>query len=115
MKNAFVLGTICFVCVVGWKVADKLSTDALSMGIGVVFGVLAGVPTALMVLAASRRKEPAERPVQQYQPPQQPMIVMMGGPQGWEQPSQQSYIEQDPIPAPKLITKRNRQEDFQEW
>lgn len=115
MKNTIVLGLIAFVCVVGWKVGDKLSADALSMGIGILFGVLAGVPTALMVLAASRRAQPPERPVQQYQQPQQPMIVMMGGQQEWGQPSRHQYIEQDPIPAPRQITSRRRQEESQEW
>lgn len=32
----------------------RLSSDALGMAVGVVFGVLAGIPSALLVLASSR-------------------------------------------------------------
>lgn len=38
----------------------RLSTDALGMAIGVLFGVLAGVPSALLVLASSRKPTYAE-------------------------------------------------------
>ena len=36
---------------------SRLSSDALGMAIGVVFGVLAGIPSALLVLASSRRNQ----------------------------------------------------------
>ena len=38
-----------------WTIIDKLSTDAIGMAIGMGFGVLAGVPTATLVLLARRR------------------------------------------------------------
>lgn len=39
---------------------QKLSADALSMGVGLFFGILASIPAALLVLAASRRGESRE-------------------------------------------------------
>lgn len=40
-----------------WRIGESLSSDAISMGLGILFGMLAGVPAALLVLAASRRRE----------------------------------------------------------
>lgn len=39
---------------------DKLSSDAVGMALGVVFGLLAMLPTA-MLMAVGRRREPVER------------------------------------------------------
>jgi hypothetical protein len=36
-----------------WLVGSRLSTDAVGMGIGLIFGVMAGVPAALLVLATT--------------------------------------------------------------
>ena len=35
-----------------WQLGARLSTDAIGMGVGLVFGVLAGVPAALMIMLA---------------------------------------------------------------
>jgi len=42
-----------FMC---WRLATSLSSDALAMGVGVVFGLLAVVPTTLLVLASQQRQ-----------------------------------------------------------
>ena len=55
MKRFIILCALVFVGAFGWQLGAKLSADALSMGIGIFFGVLASVPAALLVLAASRR------------------------------------------------------------
>jgi hypothetical protein len=98
MKRMIVLMALLFFAIVGWRIVDGLSSDAIGMGIGVIFGILAGVPMALLVLAASRREErrqprPAEYgmgypPYPHHQPP---VIVVTGGGamgqnQGWAQP-----------------------------
>lgn len=66
--------------------AVRLSADALGMAVGLVFGVLAGVPTALLVLGTDRRYRPDDdcddcdaRPPQssQIQQAQPPVIVVM--------------------------------------
>ena len=43
-----------------WLVASRLSSDAIGVALGVVFGLLALLP-ASMVAAAGRRREPEER------------------------------------------------------
>jgi hypothetical protein len=59
MKKLMILGFLIFVAVAGWRIAERLSPDALGMLLGVVFGILAGVPAALLVLASSRRRDEA--------------------------------------------------------
>ena len=39
-----------------WRMVTSLSSDALAMAVGVVFGLFAVVPTTLLVLASSRRQ-----------------------------------------------------------
>ncbi len=100
MKKFIGLILLVFVGVVGWRVGGSLSSDAMSMAIGVLFGVLAGVPTALLLLAAERRRSSSDEargatwgrdhnaPAGHYLPgghyspyPQQaPVIVLTGAP-----------------------------------
>lgn len=55
MKQLAVL-TLLLICgLLAWLFASRLSADALGMAVGLIFGVLAGVPSALLVLAANRR------------------------------------------------------------
>ncbi len=129
MKKFVVLSLLVFVGVSAWSVGSRLSSDALSMGVGILFGVLAGLPTALLVLASNRRREeptePSSRggrgrqqqamlppgygyPPQQQQPP---VIVLAGGPmqqpgypQGYGQPTPGQY-------APQMLGAPSRFED----
>lgn len=50
-----VLGLMC------WRIAGALATDATGMAVGLVFGILAGIPAALLVLATSSRRREMER------------------------------------------------------
>ena len=57
MKRLLILAGLVFVGAAGWSVGASLSSDALSMAVGILLGVLAGLPTALLVLASGRRRE----------------------------------------------------------
>ena len=78
-------------------VGQRMSSDAMAVVIGVVFGVAASIPTSLLVVAATRRAAaPPSRPALHDPPPTQPpqiYIVQPGqaGPQApWlEQPTSQ--------------------------
>ncbi len=112
MKRWIGLALLIFVGTAGWRVGESLSSDALSMAVGVLFGVMAGVPTALLVMAGGRRRNAEESPgrdrhagstaingwnapyasqpyaqqyPQHYAPPyaQQPPIIVVAGPQGF--------------------------------
>lgn len=54
MKQAIVVLGLCVAGIVAWLLGSRLSSDALGMAVGVVFGVLAGIPSALLVLASGR-------------------------------------------------------------
>ena len=85
MKRFLALCILVFVGVATWIIGSKLSADAIGMGVGVAFGVMAGIPTALLLLASNRRSA-AERTQQLDAPPryphypqQPPVIVLTGG------------------------------------
>ncbi len=116
MKKLIILSLVVFVAVSAWSVGNRLSSDALSMGVGILFGVLAGLPTALLVLASNRRREESSemgsrggrgrqpqgmlpQPGYGYPPPQQPPVIVLAGgpmqqpgyPQGYGQPVPGQY------------------------
>lgn len=67
MKRFIALAIIVFLGASGWSLGQKLSADALSMGIGIFFGMLASIPAAILVLAAARRQGPERAPEQRPQ------------------------------------------------
>lgn len=56
MKRWIGLAVLVFVGVAGWRIGGRLSADALSMAVGVLFGVMAGVPAALLLMASGPRR-----------------------------------------------------------
>jgi hypothetical protein len=92
MKRLVMMGALLFVSIFAFRITERLSTDAIGMGLGVLFGLLAGIPTALLVLAAVRRKDEGSEPVRQpgrgqqlgyggHYPglPQQPPVIILAG------------------------------------
>ena len=61
MKKFMAIAALIFIGVLAWKVGERLSHDALTMALGMLFGVMAGVPAALMVIAAQRREMESSR------------------------------------------------------
>lgn len=57
MRQILVLSVLLAGGVLAWRIGDTLSSDAISMGLGIFFGMLAGLPAALLVMAAARRGE----------------------------------------------------------
>lgn len=51
---------IVLVGVLAFLVGQRLSADAVGMAIGVLFGVLASIPAALLVIASGRRRQETE-------------------------------------------------------
>ncbi len=95
MKKLLICTVLLFVAIVGWRISERLSSDAVGMGIGVLFGVMAGVPAALLVLASDRnrrnqdngagdeysapRRSGHQLPTHPAYPHQPPVIVLAGG------------------------------------
>lgn len=59
--------SLIFMAWFGWRVGDHLSPDALAMAIGLLFGVLAGIPAMLMLLISLHRRQPPQTRMR-YQP-----------------------------------------------
>jgi hypothetical protein len=81
VKRFAILAALVFLGGAGWSLGERLSADALSMAIGIFFGVLASVPAAILVLAASRRGERQPQPDRRQPGPPQagyqtPVIVV---------------------------------------
>ena len=89
MKKLIGICLIVFVGVFGYRVAGALSSDAVGMAMGVFFGILAGIPAALLVIASNRRRQDDmsqefNRPRQNNQAypqfqQQLPVIILTGG------------------------------------
>lgn len=47
---------IVVVAALAWSIVNRLSADAIGMALGLGFGVLAGIPAAVLVFVASRRR-----------------------------------------------------------
>lgn len=58
MKQLAMVAGGALVGFLAWFMASRLSSDALGMAVGIVFGMLAGVPTLLLVLASQRHRRP---------------------------------------------------------
>ena len=56
MKTVIATAGLLLAGVLTWQIGGRLSTDAVSMGVGLVFGVLAGVPVGALVAAAIVRR-----------------------------------------------------------
>jgi hypothetical protein len=74
---------LIFVGVGAWNIGNRLSTDAVSMAIGLVFGVFAVFPTLFLIVFAARqpaRRDDAPPPVVHVVmlPPAQPAIHLLG-------------------------------------
>ena len=104
MKRLIVLGTLLFVGVAAWRIGERLSADAIGMALGVLFGIVAGLPVALLVLASNRRREerneyrqPDGRQHPQlpqgyhYPMPQQPPVIVLAGHPGAQMPNGYGY------------------------
>ena len=103
VKSFWGAAILIFVGVAGWRIGGQLSADALGMAVGILFGVMAGIPTALILLASQRRDhEPRAGSTEQKKPHQlaenphpyqSPVIVVAGHAptqphygQQWQQP-----------------------------
>ncbi len=92
MKQLSIAAGLCILGWLTWRLSMSLSSDALGMAVGVVFGVLAGIPSALLVLATSRRQNRADddadyrEQARRYPEPlpYQPPIIVLAAPMAQE-------------------------------
>lgn len=64
MKAIVTIVAIVF-AVVGWNIGGALSADGLGMALGILFGIMAGIPSTLILLESQRREhERSQQPRQ---------------------------------------------------
>lgn len=80
MKNLFVVVLLVFVAGLALVMGSRLSVDAVTVIIGVGCGVLASIPTSILILAVTARRESRLDPMrgQQAYPP----VVVVNSPPG---------------------------------
>ena len=76
-KRVLVGVVVVFVAVLAVIIGQRMSTDAMAVVIGVIFGVAASIPTSLLIVAVTRRAQ-EEREVYRGQA-QPPVIVVNPG------------------------------------
>lgn len=98
MSRVFAITIVAAGVALAVVVGQRMSSDAMAVVIGVVFGVAASIPTSLLVVAATRRAAaPPARPALHDPPPAPPPQIYIvqpgqtGGQAPWlEQPTSQS-------------------------
>lgn len=55
MKNLIILCLVIAVAILLEQTIERINTEALAMAIGVLFGILAGIPTSLLMLASANK------------------------------------------------------------
>ena len=81
MRQLIALLGLAFVVTLGVVVGTRMSSDAIAVLVGVIAGVAASIPCALLLMAVTRRQEPQE--VEPYEEPRYrqapPVIVVTPG------------------------------------
>ena len=93
MKKLFAVAALILAGVVAWRVIHNLSSDAISMALGMFLGVVAGIPTALLLLSSSRHpRRHAQQPMTPHASAylQQPPVIIVTGTQGALPPQPQA-------------------------
>ena len=116
MRKVAVVSIIVVFGILVWSIGNRLSADAVGMAVGMTFGVLAGVPTALLVMAGGRRnadygeQDEEEREPQRlaqgaygYPPPYQPPVIVLTAPQAQPQWSPASTVDSVGYPVRQAL------------
>ena len=115
MKAMLVTGMVVFVAGLAIALGSRLPTEALTVVIGVACGVLASIPTSVLIVAVALRREgPAGKgpAVQQQYPP----VVVVNAPPGpsgqpgpWPAPA---WAPQMPPPGPRQFRVIGQENDL---
>jgi hypothetical protein len=92
MKKVVTIALIAFAVTLAVIIGKRMSTDAMAVVIGVACGVVASIPTSLLILAVSNRR--GEREVRQRRD-YPPVVIVNPG-------SNQSHHLQPPFPTPMI-------------
>ncbi len=77
MKKVAIIALITFAITLAVIIGQRMSTDAMAVVVGVACGVLASIPTSLLILAVSNRR--GEREVRQQRRDYPPVVIVNPG------------------------------------
>lgn len=86
MRRFIGIGFLIFVAVAGWKLGEMFTPSQLSMALGVIFGLMAAIPAALIAGSAQRARvdvyhhNATETP---QEPQKQPVAMIPARPIGY--------------------------------
>ena len=106
MKNLFVVVLLVFVAGLALVMGSRLSVDAITVIIGVGCGVLASIPTSILILAVTARRESRLDPMRGQQP--YPPVVVVNSPPGNGYPPVWNTL---PPPVPRQFHVIGQDED----
>ena len=78
MKKVAIVALIAFAVTLAVIIGQRMSTEAMAVVVGVACGVLASIPTSLLILAVSGRR--GEREVRQQRRDYPPVVIVNPGP-----------------------------------
>ncbi len=99
MKKVVTVALIAFAITLAIIIGKRMSNDAMAVVIGVACGVLASIPTSLLIMAVSGRH--GEREVQPRRGDYPPVVIVNPG-------NNQSRYLQPPFPTP-MVQPQERQ------
>jgi hypothetical protein len=77
MRQLITLLALAFVVTLGVVVGTRMSSDAIAVLVGVIAGVAASIPCALLLMAVTRRQEPEEEPYEEPRYRQAPPVIVV--------------------------------------
>ena len=93
MKKVAIAAVIVFAVTLAVIIGQRMSTEAMAVVVGVACGVVASIPTSLLILAVSNRR--GEREVRQQRRDYPPVVIVNPG------NNQPRYL-QPPFPTPPI-------------
>ena len=96
MKSVSTVALIGFAVTMAMIIGQRMSTDGMAVVVGVACGVLASIPTSLLIVAVSGRQgRRSEREVRQRRADYPPVVIVNPG-------SNQPRYMQPPFQAPPI-------------
>jgi hypothetical protein len=92
MKTVIALILIAFTVTLAVVIGGRMSTDAMAVVIGIVCGVGASIPTSLLIMAVTSRRETKEERGQASFPP---VVIVNPGNPGGQAPN---HYQPPPLP-----------------
>jgi hypothetical protein len=114
VKKWLGIGAVLFLITLAVVIGLRMDSEAMAVVMGVIFGVAASIPTSLIIVAITWRREHKENATsgrQSYHHRGLPPSVVIVNPNG----SGQGYQRQTPYLPPSVLGPEDRGQPDQQW